>query len=383
MKTKFLRSILLVIVIIISQQSNLLASHIVGGEMNYECLGNNQYRISLKIYRDCQNGNPGAYFDNPVIIGIFDAQTNNYKGKFSINLNPNSNDTIPPYYPDSCISSAFCVHTTLYSTIIALPLNGSGYILSYQRCCRASSIVNLVNPNYIGMTLSTEITRAALLSCNSSPTFNHEIPFILGINDTFSLSLGATDIDGDSLVYAFYDPFTGATMGNPVPDPPTTPPYDSVPYQTPYSGQMPFGNALCTWDSSTGDFVTVPTSLGTYILGFSILEYNTAGELLSKSYKEIAIRIAPVPCTATININKIATSSTIKLFPNPTKNQLTIETQNNQQTILNLYSIQGQLLQTKSFNKQTNLDVEQYPKGVYLLKFEQGKEQIIKRFIKE
>lgn len=383
MNFDFLRSILLVVSIIISQQSHSLASHIVGGEMNYECLGSDQYKISLKIYRDCENGNPGAYFDDPVVIGIFDRQTNSYQGQITINLDQNSNDTIPPYYPDSCISSAFCVHTTLYSKIVTLPFISSGYTLSYQRCCRANSIVNLVDPNSTGMTLSTEITEAALLSCNSSPTFNREIPFILGVNDTFSLDLGATDIDGDSLVYHFYDPFTGASTANPIPNPPAAPPYSNVSYQTVYNGQMPFGNALCTWDSLTGDFVTVPNSLGTYLLGFSILEYNTTGELLSKTYKEIAIRIAPVPCTATININKIASVSTIKVFPNPTSNNITIETENDEETVLSLYSIQGQLLLTKSFRRQTILDLQQQPKGVYLLKFEHDNQQIVKRFIKQ
>ena len=29
------------------------ATHIVGGEFYYDCLGNNQYRITPKIYRDC------------------------------------------------------------------------------------------------------------------------------------------------------------------------------------------------------------------------------------------------------------------------------------------------------------------------------------------
>ncbi|HOZ88430.1 MAG TPA: hypothetical protein PL029_11770, partial [Bacteroidia bacterium] len=31
------------------------ASHIVGGEMIYDYLGNSKYRITLKIYRDCSS----------------------------------------------------------------------------------------------------------------------------------------------------------------------------------------------------------------------------------------------------------------------------------------------------------------------------------------
>lgn len=46
------------------------ATHIVGGEMNYTCLGNNQYEITLTIFRDCFYGNPNAWFDNPASIGV-------------------------------------------------------------------------------------------------------------------------------------------------------------------------------------------------------------------------------------------------------------------------------------------------------------------------
>ncbi|MBL4650583.1 MAG: T9SS type A sorting domain-containing protein [Aureispira sp.] len=381
MKTNFLKPLMLILTLIICQQNSLLATHIVGGEMNYECLGNDEYRISLKIYRDCYAGVP--WFDNPVVIGVFDAQTNSFIHSISIFLDQNSNDTVNSYYPDSCISPSFCIHTTLYSTITTLPFTSSGYILSYQRCCRASTVVNLTDPNSAGMTLTTEITAAALLSCNSSPTFNREVPFILGINDTFSINLGATDINGDSLVYTFYAPFDGASIGNPLPSPPAMPPYSNVSYQSPYNSQMPLGNLACTWDSLNGDFIATPTALGNYIVGFSILEYNTAGVLLSTTYKDIAITVAPSPCPTTININKVATSSTIKIFPNPTKDNLTIETGSNQQTVLNVYSIQGQLLFTKSFREQTTLDLGEYPKGVYLLKFENDSEQIVKRFIKK
>ena len=46
------------------------ASHIVGGEMYYDCLGGNQYKITLKLYRDCLSD--GAEFDNPLYITVFD-----------------------------------------------------------------------------------------------------------------------------------------------------------------------------------------------------------------------------------------------------------------------------------------------------------------------
>ena len=47
------------------------ATHIVGGELNYRCLSNNFYEISLTVFRDCQNGVPP--FDALASVGVFDS----------------------------------------------------------------------------------------------------------------------------------------------------------------------------------------------------------------------------------------------------------------------------------------------------------------------
>src|SRR5258708_36220353 len=46
------------------------STHIVGGILNYRYLGNNQYELTLTVYRDCLHGVPP--FDFPASIGIFD-----------------------------------------------------------------------------------------------------------------------------------------------------------------------------------------------------------------------------------------------------------------------------------------------------------------------
>ena len=44
------------------------AAHLVGGEISYLCLGNNTYRIKLRVYRDCASG--GAQFAQQAAIAI-------------------------------------------------------------------------------------------------------------------------------------------------------------------------------------------------------------------------------------------------------------------------------------------------------------------------
>ncbi|MGZ4035438.1 MAG: hypothetical protein ACXVP4_11280, partial [Bacteroidia bacterium] len=42
------------------------ATHIVGGEIYYDNLGGNNYRITLKVYRDCLTGL--APYDDPACV---------------------------------------------------------------------------------------------------------------------------------------------------------------------------------------------------------------------------------------------------------------------------------------------------------------------------
>jgi hypothetical protein len=45
------------------------ASHIIGGDIYYDYLGNNQYRFYLTLYRDCASS--GAAYDDPLQLAIY------------------------------------------------------------------------------------------------------------------------------------------------------------------------------------------------------------------------------------------------------------------------------------------------------------------------
>ena len=63
---------------------NANATHIVGGIMSVEHLSGNEYKITLKVFRDCLNGE--APFDNPAKVGIFDKTTNDLLNTYSLPL---------------------------------------------------------------------------------------------------------------------------------------------------------------------------------------------------------------------------------------------------------------------------------------------------------
>ena len=62
---------ILVSIFMVFAANTLLATHIVGGEMSYRCLGNDDYEITLKVYRDCLNGQ--ASFDSKAAVTTYDA----------------------------------------------------------------------------------------------------------------------------------------------------------------------------------------------------------------------------------------------------------------------------------------------------------------------
>ncbi|MEY3861627.1 MAG: hypothetical protein RIS50_1908 [Bacteroidota bacterium] len=61
-------------ILTLSFSSSLKASHMMGGDMSYRCLGNGKYKITAKIYRDCR----GISFNGPS-FGVF-AGTNGGNG---------------------------------------------------------------------------------------------------------------------------------------------------------------------------------------------------------------------------------------------------------------------------------------------------------------
>lgn len=264
------------------------AWHLVGGEMYYECLGNNQYRIYMKVYRDCRNQvNPAAPFDDPSPFSVFDGNGN------QVAINGGSNTVYVPISADPnnlpvstgnpCVipPTGLCVEEATYETTITLPYNPDGYHIAYQRCCRNSSITNIFNPNSYGGTFTVFISDLAQTTCNTSAQFTNFPPIVICTNQPLSIDHSATDPEGDSLVYSFCAPYTGFQMGNPGPGPATPPPYSTVPFIPPLSPTNPLGgNPQITINSQTGIITGIPTITGQYVVGVCVEEYRN-GVLLS------------------------------------------------------------------------------------------------------
>jgi len=248
------------------------------------------YEVTLEFRRDCFLGDPGAQFDDPVSIGIFDSNgmlvtSAGLGGELFINFS--DDDTLNETLSSECevLGSDVCVQTTVYRSTVELPFLAGGYILAYQRCCRNQSLINILDPNDYGATYWTSISEESMNSCNSSPVFNEWPPIYLCADEPVSFDHSATDADGDSLVYRLCKPYSGAVPDFPKPQPPSAPPYDNIFWAQGFSTDNMMGGDPLTIDSISGLLDGLPSVIGQFVIGICVEEYRN-GELIGTTYRD-------------------------------------------------------------------------------------------------
>lgn len=295
--------------------NSLIASHLIGGDMTYECLGNNQYQFNLKVYRDCNSINPQGNltpFDNQAYITVYRIVSNGtYIQEQALQIPLGNQYTTDASPSDACLVETipYCVDVGEYQAVVTLPLDTNGYVISYQRCCKTNTISNIANPGQTGSTLTVSLNGQAQSNCNNTPQFTAAPPAVLCVGDNLNISNYASDMDGDSLVYSLCAPLIGASVQQPQPFTISPPPYSPVTYVSPYSATNPINsNPAITIDSSTGTITGTPLTLGQYVIGICIDEYRN-GVFLSSVSREIMVNVTncqPILSTLsadTTNIN--------------------------------------------------------------------------------
>lgn len=278
-----------IFLLLFSSISISFASHIVGGEMYYDYLGNNQYRVYIALYRDCAS--TGAQYDDPLTIGIFDV--NNVMVTSATIPFPGSVN-LPVVFNNPCVTppSNICTERAIYTTILTLPPRVGGYTLSYQRCCRGPNVTNLINPDDTGLTLVSHIpgseTNAVV---NSSPRFINYPPLVICNNENLNFNHSATDPDGDLLTYELVTPFAGANSINPMPVPPPAPAYPLVTWASGISATVPLGGgSTTTINSNTGQLFVDANFLGLFVVGIRVNEWRN-GVIINSTTRDFLFRV--------------------------------------------------------------------------------------------
>ncbi len=194
-----------------------MASHGTGGEISWECQGNGQYIFRLNFYRDCAGiAAPNSVSLTTTVPGVTFISLQKI-AQFSITNNGYLSDGVQTCaqcasaVPGSLGLHEKVIYESLPVTLPGLPADVVGWQFYWGECCRSNFTNNISNPGSVGFRYRAVMYRTAGHQpgqCfDSSPVFA-EIPqynFCTGYAQSFSCM--AIDPEGDSLTYAWAQPY--------------------------------------------------------------------------------------------------------------------------------------------------------------------------------
>lgn len=218
------------------------ATHLMGGEITVQDLGNNQHQVTLIAYRDTV-GIPMAQmaqfnFQGP--NGVSFSTTTPYDSVISGNL--------LPMYP-------YGVEIYLFMDTVTFP-NPGQWLISWSNCCRNGAIQNLSNPLNDPMLLQTSVWVDST-AANSSAFFLVPAAIYLPVNTSWQYNPLPFDPDGDSLVWSLDQPLRSVGVYCPG-------------YTTPPSSPL---NPL-TLDSVTGTISWTANTIGNFVISILVDQYR-------------------------------------------------------------------------------------------------------------
>jgi hypothetical protein len=297
------KKITLILLLFLSFVNKASATHLMGGEITWVCLGGGNYQFQMKVYRDCLTA---VYITNggPIALSV-----HNHPSVTSIPMNiidstdisPQCNGSGPTY---NCITpngNTAVKEYILKSNPVNLPgvPPPQGWIFTWSNCCRNASITNLSltfagpgNPTN-GFTLRAKMFayngQNASPCFDSSPIFQERPSIIICAGTPYTYNPNAYDPDLDSISYEFDRPLDYLPLGSlfTASNPP------AIPYEVGYSLANPFpgptqnvNNVPVVLNSLTGEMSFTVFNVGNYVQVIKATSYK-CGQKVAEIYREI------------------------------------------------------------------------------------------------
>lgn len=284
------------------------ATHIVGGELQFESLRSSingaTHRISLNLYFDDINGQPGAN-DLTVVISVFRKRDNARMGDLEM---PRVASALIPYSNPLCTSAGASLRTRLirYSSDVIFRQqefdDPQGYYIVWERCCRNNIITNIVRPQdaatvfYLEMPPLYQNRRPYV---NSSPQFTTVKGDFICLNRPFTFDFSAVDPDGDSLRYSLVTPLNGySNTINPKPIAQPSSSYPAITWGAGFSATTAIiGNPPLTINPRTGQLSVTATQLGLHVFSVMVEEFR-AGKRIGLVRRDFQLKVIDCPMSA-------------------------------------------------------------------------------------
>jgi len=304
----------LLIILFLGTFREFRASHAMGGELTYTCVGGNAFVFQLVFYRDCNGAEVNVVSENLRVWNHPTITTINMPFVSRQDVSPMCT-ALPGYASQlECGTGSAggngvgAIERVVYRSL-PIVLNGvpppEGWIFTYENYSRSSSLTNINNPSTYGITIAAKmfvIPGANGTGCtDSSPQFLQEPYFVSCTGTPYQYNMNAVDPDLDSVHFDFgipYNHFPGSPY-----NPPTSP--NPVQYETGFSYVNPTpdasinpSNVPATIDPLTGEITFTSFTTGNYLIKVRARSYRQ-GVLISEVEREMQIVI--LPCSASNN----------------------------------------------------------------------------------
>lgn len=280
-----IRTLLALAVVFLFWNTEAKATHAMGGDITYECLGNNRYRVNMSFFRDCNGVNAPTSCNNGDLR--FNVRSATCGANFNACFVRQSVEIVTPICPgatDRCNSASgqYGVERHRYSAIIDLTAwagCGTDWIIDWGLCCRNNAITSLNNPGFRDLYLSARLNNT-VSPCNSSPRFiNDPVPFGC-VGQPIVYNHGVTDLAGDSLRFELA-PARSAANSN-------------IPYNPGYTYLQPVitsgGANAVTIDPATGTIRFTPSIAQFAVVTVLVREYRNGVEI-GQYYRDLQFAI--------------------------------------------------------------------------------------------
>ena len=286
--------------------ANVFASHVVGGDVEYECVGPRQWKIRLTIYRDCTGVSLCGSASCPQPMVARPSTTLNPPGCTATPNNVNFTLSFIKVQDVGKGTIAICGNTAKngcnnLNTVSPGPFTPSieGYTFEgilnlnlpslnssncafwdvyWELCCRNAGIANLQGSSgqsfRIGCTINI-FNRSSSPCVNNSPIIKNEPVAIVCSGQEYVFNMGAVDPDNDSLTYQID---ASLQQGG-----------GTVVYQPPFGANYPF-----PLNSTAAPHINFPQPNGPYVVIDSVngdISFNAVNNTASYIFGNLNVRI--------------------------------------------------------------------------------------------
>lgn len=292
MKLGRLLSLVFILSTLLGIQHEAKASHAMGADFSYQCVGQDSFLITLNFYRDCD----GTTAPSSASVTIRSAACN--QGPINLTLTRNSSIVLPDgnvigngdeisALCDQSISSSTCnggnlpgVQQYQYSGLFVAPAACPDWTIGYSVYARNAIVTTMSNPSTSDLYIETTLNNTNGI-CNNSPIFSgRPVPYFCYL-DSINYNHGTIDYDGDSLVYTLITPLEG--------------PNDPMTYQPGFSATNPLTtNGTFTFDPTTGQMNFVPQVAQVGVITILVEEYRN-GVLVGSTMRDIQVVVLAQP----------------------------------------------------------------------------------------